>query len=320
MNLRRSVGGASLAAVLLAAVALPGPALADPGDDGPSARGFQTGRTAGVVLFNSQIRLTGTGVRGGRADGFRVPRPCWYEPFATPEEMVERQRENARRFDQFPGGGLVDKDAFLDPFEAKVGEEGHWWRSAMNVNDPAAAGCFGQLEPFIFVPPNETPPSGITLRQLADIARAALTVPEPQVVLNPDAKSYVNLPTFVWLEGIGQTTRSVTATLPGVMSVTVVATLRDIRIDAGTTADRAEVKQDCGTAGHPYRRGAEFRCGVRYLRASIDQPRDAYTLTVTTVWPVEVVDNVVPVQYDPVQVEVTREVTVGEVQSTVRDS
>ncbi|SDQ87116.1 hypothetical protein [Thermostaphylospora chromogena] len=313
----------AVAAALLAGLALPAtPAVsAAPGDpDDVNAETFQDGRTVGVVLVGSRIRLSGSGVRGERGDGFRVQSPCWYEPFADPETMLRRKENESRIFGQFPGGGQTDVEEFLRPFREKAGEDGHWWRSAMNARDPNALECFSRLEPFVFVPANRTPPAGITRRQLADIARAALTVPEPRIRLNPDGKSYVNLPTFVWLDGIGETTRSVTATLPGIMSVTVVARLREIRIDAGTDASRAEVREDCGPTGRPYREGAEFTCGVRYLRSSADQPRDAYTMTVTTVWPVEIADDAVPAGYEPVEVEVTREVTVGEVQSTVERS
>ncbi|MFD2355645.1 hypothetical protein ACFSTC_49825 [Nonomuraea ferruginea] len=56
---------------------------------------------------------------------------------------------------------------------------------------------------------------------------------------------------------------------------------------------------------------------MRYLRASIDRPREVYELTVTSVWPVTVTGGA-DIQFDPVQVEATRDVPVGEVQSNVR--
>jgi enoyl reductase len=104
------------------------------------------------------------------------------------------------------------------------------------------------------------------------------------------------------------------------MSATVTASLKNIKIDPGTTADRAEVRRSCGATGRPYVKGGTFTCGVRYLRASIDQPRQVYSLTVTTVWPVtgNAGQAVVPFAYDPVEAAVTRDVPVGEVQSTVR--
>ncbi|MEV7012426.1 hypothetical protein [Streptosporangium sp. NPDC051022] len=286
-------------------------ASVDPG--GTSGQGFQEGRTAGVILKDSQIVITGTGL-SGRSDGYRVRRPCWYEPGKNAADMLkEQQNSKPTWIPELEWRRHLDS---LKQFEEKVGQEGRWWTRGYNAADPNALSCLAGLQPFVFVPPNTTPPSGITTRELADIARAALTVPEPKIKLNPDVKSYVNLPTWVWLDDVGQTTRSVTATLPGVMSATVTATLGDLKIKSGTTADRAEVKENCGPGGKPYAKGAGFVCGVRYLRASADQTRDVYTMTVTSVWTVAV--NVADVAYDPIQASATRDVPVGEVQSTVR--
>ncbi|MEU4571926.1 hypothetical protein ACBI99_12115 [Nonomuraea sp. ATR24] len=289
---------------------------ADPPRDNTKAEGFQKGKTAGVVLEHSKIQITGD-VKGGKSDGYQLKSPCWYEPGMNAEEMYAFMKDaeaNLSRIKEDEAGF----NAFVKQFKDKVGQPGLWWSPAYNAADPRGAACWAGLELFVFVPPDTTPPSGITFRELAEIARAALTVPEGKVELSPDAKSYVNLPTFVWLEGVGEPRRSVTATLPGVMSATVVATLDDIKIDAGTGSDRAEVRQSgCGAAGRPYAEGAEFTCGVRYLRASIDRPREVYELTVTSVWPVEVSGGVA-VQFDPIEVSASRDVPVGEVQSNVR--
>ncbi|MFG1941950.1 hypothetical protein [Nonomuraea sp. NPDC048826] len=288
----------------------------DPPNEDVKARGTQQGRTAGVVLEHSKIRITGD-VGNGRNDGYVMKSPCWYEPGLDAEKMFEQMSDPVAN----RGRAVADEEGFrkfIQQFKDKLGQPGLWWSPAYNSGDPRGAACWAGLQQFVFVPPNETPPSGITFEELAEIARAALTVPEGKVALNPDAKSYVNLPTFVWLEGVGDTTRSVTATLPGVMSATVTATLQDIRIDAGTGSDRAEVREKgCGAAGRQYERGAEFTCGVRYLRASIDRPRQVYELTVTSVWPVAVTGGA-DVQFDPIEVEVSRDVPVGEVQSNVR--
>lgn len=299
---------------LLTAVLL----LLDPG--GPRGTGFQEDRTAGVRLENSDIVLTGNGAKGGTGDGFRVKRPCWYEPGLDGAQMAKTQESlRAYWFGQTPGATEGRFQEFLKQFKEKSGAEGRWWKPAYNNLDPDGFACWNGLEPFVWVPPGATPPAGITLEELTQIARAALTVPEPRIKLNPDAKSYVNLPTWVWLGDLGPTTRSVTATLLGVMSATVTARLDAIKINSGTTADRGEVREDCGVSGRPYARGAEFTCGVRYLRASIDQPRQAYVLTVTTVWPVEADNDAVSFAYDPIEVGGSREVPVGEVQSTVRE-
>ncbi|MEU0565535.1 hypothetical protein ABZ297_09105 [Nonomuraea sp. NPDC005983] len=291
-----------------------------PSDGVVHGKGFENGNTKGVELAFSKIVITGDGAKGGRSDGYQLKRPCWYEPGADAAEMLKTQEGLRDFWFKFTKNATEEGfQKFIQQFKDKIGKPGRWWGPAYNASDPKGEACFGSLDPFVFVPPGTTPPSGITIQELAEIARAALTVPEPQLKLSPDAKSYVNLPTWVWLDDAGQTRRTVTATIPGVMSATVVATRQDIKIDAGTAADRAEVRQDgCGASGKPYVTGGAFACGVRYLRASIDQPREVYQLTVTTVWPVQVAGNAVPVQFAPAQASTTRDVPVGEVQSNVK--
>ncbi|WP_067172474.1 hypothetical protein [Microtetraspora niveoalba] len=295
-----------------------------PGTGNPTAEGFQEGRTAGVRLANSSIVLSGNGLggKGAKGDGYRMPRPCWYEPYKNAEEMVRAEDESLRHAlgadpDLNVSGGTVDD--LLRQYRDKLGQEGRWWRAAYNAGDQSGVACVASLAPAVWVADGQTPPAGITPEELLQIARAALTVPEPKIKLSPDAKSFVNLPTWVWLEGAGPVTRTVTATLPGVMSATVTATLKNIEIDSGTASDRAEVRDDCGPTGRPYAKGGDFTCGVRYLRASIDLPRQVYTMTVTAVWPVTgaVGQGGAPIAYAPLRAAVTRDVPVGEVQSVV---
>jgi hypothetical protein len=312
-----------------AAAAAPGPGGATPPATGGAARpgasgeGFQRGRTVGVQLSNSRIELRGDGLRNGRGDGYRLKRPCWYEPSKTPEEMLKAQEAVRVHWFRFTPGATEEKwQRFLQRFRDRLGQDGMWWQPGYNHLDPDGLSCWTSLDPFVFVPRGATPRGGITVRELADIARAALTVPEPRVRLSPQEKSYVNLPTWVWLPGPARETRSVTATLPGVMSATVTATRSRVEIDPGTTADRAEVKDECGAAGRPYTRDATFTCGVRYLRASVDRPGGVYRLTVTTVWEVTVTATrpLDGATFTPVRASATTEVPVGEIQSTVRDA
>ncbi|SDK24669.1 enoyl reductase [Nonomuraea maritima] len=279
----------------------------------------QKGRTTTANLaVQDKIVISGNGVGRGRGDSYRLPSPCWYEPSATAQEMYDRftdPRENARR-------SAINEESrreFLKQFEEKLGQPGHWWVPNYDQNHPDGPACWGGLELFVFVPPDTTPPAGITPEQLTQIARASLTVPEHTIKLSPENRSFVNLDTWVWLEGVGETRRTVTATIPGFMSVTVVATLKSITIDPGTTDDRAETHdENCGPSGRPYTKGGTFTCGVRYLRASIDQPGEKYTLGVSTVWPVEVEGDVTELQLAPVTVETTRDIEIGEIQSNVR--
>ncbi|WP_283138543.1 hypothetical protein [Rhizohabitans arisaemae] len=317
--MRRLSLGAALVAVAVSVTTPPAVAEVDPGQpSGPKGTAFQQGRRVGVELQHSQIVLTGNGLGAAGGDGYRIPRPCWYEPGRSAKDMLDAQDgvgDQWRRFN--PGSTEEDHKEFLKQFEDKVGKKGRYWAPAYNAADPGGLSCWNELEPFLWVPEGQTPPGGITLTELTQIARAALTVPEPVINLNPDAKSYVNLPTWVWLSGVGATTRSVTATIPGVMSATVTATLQGLTINPGTSGDRAEVRSRCGTVGRRYVKGGNFTCGVRYIRSSADQPGENYRLTVTAVWPV-VSGPGAPLAFTPIQVTATRDIAVHEVQSTVR--
>ncbi|WP_203888173.1 hypothetical protein [Planotetraspora kaengkrachanensis] len=315
MSTQRTRRGRTLLLSLLAGASLTVAAVDDPG--GPQGGGWQDGRSAGVTLSDSSIVLSGNGL-GGRADGYRVPRPCWYEPGKSAEEMLQSQ-ESVRTmwFRTNPGATEEEYEEFLKQYKDKVGQPGRWWSPAYNSADPDGMSCWAGLEGALWVPPGTTPPGGITAQELLQIARAALTVPEPTINLNPDAKSYVNLPTWVWLDGIGATTRSVTATLPGVMSATVTATLDRTEVGSVPGGSRAEIANACGTTGQRDQ-SAAFTCGVKYLRSSADLPRP-YSLTVTTFWDVAGTSTAgIGLTFAPVEVTVERGVAVGEVQSTVR--
>lgn len=319
----RAIAVTSLLAGVLLALCAP-PAAADP-DVGAHGEAFQKGNTAGVKLTNSKIGLSGNGL-GGKSDGYRMPRPCWYEPNSSADDMRNLQAQQKK---QAVEAGL-DYDVDLDRFGDKIGDKGQWWGVAYDAGNPDGPSCAAGLEPLVWVPEGTVPAGGITLEQLMQIARAALTVPEPKIKLSPDAKSYVNLGTWVWLDAAEAAPRSVTATLPGVMSATVTATPDHLEIDAGTKDDkRATVfTAGCGTTGKPYVKGAdedgtkEPECGVVYRHSSVDLPGKVYTLTVTSVWTVAGNGNqggeAVPFAYDPIQVSATRDVPVGEVQSIVK--
>ncbi|MFC0864901.1 hypothetical protein ACFHYQ_21645 [Sphaerimonospora cavernae] len=285
-------------------------------------KGFQRGLRAGVHLRNSSIALSGNGLvgKGLKSDGYRMPRPCWREPMMTAEEL-RRKRVTERKQDiSLPPSERGVSNEAVEESRRKLGEKGMWWGPAANWSDPGAEACYAGLAEPIWASDGTTPAGGITAEQLLQLARAALTVPEPKIKLSPDAKSYVNLETWVWLESAQTTPRTVTATLPGVMSATVTATPQALEIKSGTTDDRAKIGKDCGTTGHPYKKGEEFRCGVQYLRASIDQPRKAYTLTVTAVWNVTgstTGGDATALTYAPIRVSASRDVPVDEVQTIV---
>ncbi|WP_146607551.1 hypothetical protein [Spongiactinospora gelatinilytica] len=304
--------------VLLGVGALALTAAGTAAADDPKGQKYQDGRTVGIELTHSQIILSGNGIGGKRGDGFRLKRPCWYEPGPDADQMLKEQEEVRPYFFKLqPNASEDDFKKYIKQFSDQVGKKGRWWRPAYNNKDPKGMACWTALEPFVFVPPGETPPGGITREELRDIARAALTVPEFRIRTSPAVKSYVNLSTYVWLTGMGATTRSVTATLPEVASATVTATLDDLKLDAGTT-DADRVTKNCGGGrGQVYAKGNPLRCGIIYHQASDGQPGGAYELTATTVWGVT---SDPQFDYEDIQVSATRSVPVGEVQTTVRES
>ncbi|RBQ17158.1 hypothetical protein DP939_27170 [Spongiactinospora rosea] len=286
--------------------------------DDPKGQKYQDGRTVGIELTHSQIILSGNGIGGKRGDGFRLKRPCWYEPGPDADQMLKEQEEVRPYFFKLqPNATEDDFKKYIKQFSDQVGKKGRWWRPAYNNKDPNGMACWTALEPFVFVPPGETPPGGITREELRDIARAALTVPEFKIRTSPGTKSYVRLGTYVWLTGMGATTRSVTATLPDVASATVTARLTSLTLKPGTSAAES-ITEDCRDGlGQTYSKGQPLKCGIIYKRASDGQPGGAYVLTATTAWGVT---SDPQFAYEDIEVSATRSIPVGEVQTTVRES
>ncbi len=151
----------------------PEPGLRRPDPGGAHGEGFQTGRTVGVRLSNSSIVISGTGTNG-RADGYKIKRPCWYEPGQTAENMLKTQEElRTWWFHTNPSGTEEDFQKFLEQYKDKVGQDGRWWSPAYNAADPGGMACWSNLEGALWVPEGETPAGGITMEELLQIARAA---------------------------------------------------------------------------------------------------------------------------------------------------
>jgi len=146
---------------------------------------------------------------------------------------------------------------------------------------------------YVFVPPGGAPPPppGITAGDLAEMAYAAFQVPTPNVTLNPAAKSYVNLPTFLTVTppaGAINNELYVTVTVDGGVPgpVTVAATPApapnglNISAPGGTPYTNG-----CGPTGSivknvtSYGAGTTPDCGVVY-----QQPSSGSTLSVTQSW------------------------------------
>ncbi|RJL33558.1 hypothetical protein [Bailinhaonella thermotolerans] len=322
-----TVPGAASLAASGSAPAAPQAAATQP----PGGGGSQNGKDVTVWVHDSQVRFSGSGYKGGRGDGYRPP-ACWHEPGPDAREYLDqRKRFQKDWLDGATPEERAEWEKRVEEWSGKLDEKGRWWMPAFNAADRASDACRESLT-AVWVPDGQAPPpTGITMETLARLARGAMTVPDPQIGLSPGGKSFVNLPTHVWLENMPASERrkSVTASIPG-MSATVVANLTKFKIDPGAPATRVRHTPECEAPGQPYTRGAEFTCGAQYLQASIDQPDKVYVLTVTTEWEVSGYGEGAPPgggdgpdrffdfsQLENVVVTASIDVPVHEVQSTV---
>lgn len=268
------------------------------------------------------LRLSGN---VGSADTSNWQGPaCWRSPWLSGAAMASRTEAIHRR----SSGG--ERTSLPADVARHQDEEGYWWAPTSN-GTAAGVACESSLQPpVIWVPEGDPPPpAGITPAILAQIARAHLDLPAPQISLNPrpPRRSYVGVGTWVWAEPV-QRQLQVTAALPDLnMSATVTAVRRDLTIDPGTSDPSRYRLHACTGLGKPYPANASRRvaeqdppCGVTYLRSSSDLPGKAYTLTAQLTWTVTwqgsdgsggpMADGTLG---DSVQVPV------GEVQTAVRD-
>jgi enoyl reductase len=133
--------------------------------------------------------------------------------------------------------------------------------------------------------------ANIPPHDLAEFALSMMTLPVPTFQLSPQAKSYVNLPTFLTgVTGIGE--RDVTAALPG-ESVTVTATTSSTNPITTLTTPNGTPYTNCGLNGtressaqiNAAGAGAVPDCGVVYQQPST-QYAQGYPLSVSVTWDV----------------------------------
>jgi enoyl reductase len=311
------VGGAAL---LVLAGTL-GPAGAADGPPGGDTSTYNNGNRRGIAIKG--LRLSGD---VGSADTSTWQGPaCWRAPWLSGPAMAARVEGVHRR-----SGGGRETSSLPGDISKHRDEDGYWWKPTSNGTAGGVSCESGMEPPVVWVPEGAPPPPGaITPAILAQIARAYLDLPAPQVSLNPrpPRRSYVGVGTWVWAEPVQQQ-RQVTAALPALnMSATVTASRSDLAIDPGTPDTSRYEVHACDGLGERYpanaSRGDAERtppCGVTYLRASSDQPNKEYTLTAQLTWNVNWQGSdgsgggMAPATLgDSVQIPV------GEVQTTVRD-
>ncbi|CAM5317531.1 MULTISPECIES: hypothetical protein [Streptomyces] len=323
MTTSRAVLRGPALALSAALLALSGVAHADaPGDNTtvPPPQSKPGGSTdgkgkvsAGVSQIQiSQVKGGGSGKRGNLApiDTDWEPPACWYEPVFTPEELKEFVDRSDGQGDvgihqSWYGKGLwtdhyrdgkAQDNMDDDRTEAEgyenynIGKGGNFWRSvAPDDSHPDSWDC-GRI--MFWMPDNQVPriPNAPTPRMLAEYAYEHVKVPDTEVEVRPQAKSTVNLPTWVWLDEGKFEDVVVRAELPRTnlyaetTAHPVSLTLEPGTEDAETfpAGGTCRINKD-GSIGSPYRKGSADQdppCGITYLRAS-DKP---YELSASITW------------------------------------
>ncbi|MFF8399475.1 hypothetical protein [Streptomyces sp. NPDC016172] len=290
------------------------------GEAAPPPQGGSDGK-GGLSASVSNIQVTypsgggGGGEEGnlGTVDPNWKPPACWYEPAFSPEQL--------KKFVDSDGGGDVGiheswfgKGLWTDHYrdgkpadnfdlhaptnssaegykDYNLGKDGYFWRGvAPDPDDPDTWDC-GRI--MFWVDAGEVPddPNAPTPKTLAEYAYNKVKVPETEVELKPEAKSTVNLPTWVWLdEGTFKDVKA-RAALPntGLWAETTAKPVA-LHLDPGTEdAEVFPASGDCeinddGSIGSPYTKGSADKtppCGIRYLRATDGAP---YQLSASVTW------------------------------------
>ncbi|MEU4469320.1 hypothetical protein AB0G20_37460 [Streptomyces sp. NPDC024017] len=325
-HLRRSLAWSTVLAVA-AVLGCGGTAYAAGPEDNtnvPPADNESGGGTdgeGGLSASVSNIKITypsgddGGGKEGnlGTVDPNWKPPACWYEPAFSPEGL--------KKFVDTDGGGdvgihesWIGKGLWTDHYrdgkpadnfdlkaptnssaegykDYNLGKDGYFWRGvAPDPDDPDTWDC-GRI--MFWVDAGEVPddPNAPTPKTLAEYAYNKVKVPETEVELKPEAKSTVNLPTWVWLDKGTFKDVKVRAALPntGLWAETTAKPVA-LHLEPGTkdaevfpSSGDCEINDD-GSIGSPYTKGSADKtppCGIRYLRAIDGAP---YQLSASVTW------------------------------------
>ncbi|MEW9527014.1 hypothetical protein [Microbispora sp. NPDC049125] len=313
MTLRRIL---MVVAVLAATLVPVVPAHAD-----PSGGGGGNGKGDYYAWVASRVKYKGHAVSNNPKPVAVDPPHCWYQPEYTHPEMLEwAQRiyfawHHQGREDQVGAHDWYEKT--LAEINKHAGEPGVIFWFLTDDGTDAGWDCYLSTDPFwIYVGPGAPSVPGdkiIDPQDLALLARAHLSLPQPKVELLPGRKngvytSYVGLRTWVkapWPIGV----KDVTAYVEGYPALSATITARPLRMKITADNGTAHVGADCP----PYRKGGDG-CWVVFNRASLG---GRYRITVTQVW---AIGSDVPganLQPNPAEMSTTQTVVVDEIQSAV---
>jgi hypothetical protein len=275
-----AASSALLAALLPAVPALaggPGPG----GGSGPGGSGGLTGCSGQSCYANiwQYIQLSGTpgayttgGVAAGQAYVPMPPPPCYMQPLFSGPQFYQLWKQGNG---QAVGPSGVNPELAYAPWGPKIkgyrtNANGYWWTRVINLHVPGGCGL-----PLIAWVPNGTPPPlpQVPAVDLAIYAYNHMTLPSPQLTVNPVTRSYVSLPTYVWAALRNGTTQQVTATL-GAQSATVTAKAGQLSLaisGPGATYSPCPATGSSSPVGHPPANsgpGTKPDCGVVFSAAS----------------------------------------------------
>ncbi|GGW31830.1 hypothetical protein FHS32_000720 [Streptomyces albaduncus] len=167
-----------------------------------------------------------------------------------------------------------------------LGKDGYFWRGVAPDLTGLDTSLCNRL--MFWQDAGEIPdvPEAPTPEILAAYAYDKVKVPETEIELRPEARSTVNLPTWVWLDEGTFKDVTVRAELPhtGLWAETTAKPVA-LHLEPGTDdAETYPASGDCeitddGSIGSPYTKGdadATPPCGIRHLRATAGDP---YRLT-----------------------------------------
>jgi hypothetical protein len=202
--MRTPTRAATVCAGLLIAVLAAAPALASgpgggTGPGGSMGGGGGTG-CSGVACYADvwqYIHLTGTpgafNDTGGSGPQIQLPPPpCYMEPMFSGPELYALWKAGS----QLPGDPEFPFQHWIPQIKQyKASNAGYWWERVTNLQVGGTCGL-----PLLQWVVNGTPPPlpAVPEIDLADYAYDHLTINPAKLTLNPAARSYVNLPTYVW--------------------------------------------------------------------------------------------------------------------------
>jgi hypothetical protein len=318
---RRLFAAPAAAAGLLVTLLAAGPALAGgpAAGSGPGGSGGMTG-CSGQSCYASlwqYIHLSGTpgafttgaGVTG-RPYVAMPPPPCYMEPFFSGPQFYSLWKQGSG---QAVGPSGVNPEAPYQAWAAQIkahrgSANGSWWTTVINLQVPG--GC--SLPLIAWVPAGAAPPlPQVPAVDLATYAYDHMTLPPPQLTVNPALRSYVSLPTYVWSTLRNGATQQVTATL-GAQSATVTANAGQLYLTTSVpgsstyspcpaTGSKSPVGQPPANSGP----GTKPDCGVVFAAAT-----QAATISAKLSWGITSTNGGFP----PIPVAASKTVSVAEIQ------